>query len=144
MDLQDRTTVIIHRVKNVKLNIWDLGNDLLYIQQHELYKEDNFNSMEDYIEYYKDKDKFGFGYRQAQKYIAIAKELPRDALGSSHSLSEIYLLTSIPTEYRDEIVEKIKEKTCQQKNLLRLLNDTVARQVQSQLIQQIQMNTRPN
>ena len=108
MNLNESTQVIIHRAKSTKLNIWDMGNDLLFIQNNEQFKEENFNSMEDYVNHYE--EKFGFGYRQAQKYIAIAKELKRDELSSSVPLSKLYLLTQVPQEQRDKIISRVQAK----------------------------------
>ena len=81
MDLKDRTQVIIHRVKSIKLSYWDLGSDLLFIYTNKLFREENHTSMEEYVENHK--EEFGFGYRQAQKYITIVKELKRDEVCSS-------------------------------------------------------------
>ena len=82
----------MHRVRSLKLNIWDLGGDLLFIQENKLYKE-GYNSMEVYIGANEGRERFGFSYRTAQKYIAIAKGLKRDAISASHSLEELYLLS---------------------------------------------------
>jgi len=107
MNLKDRTAVIIHRVKSIKLNYWDLGSDLLYIYQNKLYKQEH-SSMEEYVENHK--EDFGFGYRQAQKYIVIAQELKRDEVSSSIPIEKLQLLARIPEESRDEIIKLVEEE----------------------------------
>jgi|TARA_Y100000310_G_scaffold344207_1_gene455723 hypothetical protein len=116
MKLNERTQIIIHSVNSTKSSVWNVIGQLHIIQRDKLYKEGNFNSMEDYIKY--NEDKFEFGYRQAQKYITTYTELLADEQSSSHNhnslvnipLSKLFLITRVPEEHRDEIIEQVVEK----------------------------------
>ena len=104
--LKERTQVIIRSIKATKSGIWNVAKELNEINENKLFKEEGHTSMEEYVENHK--DEFGFGYRQAQKYITTVRELKIDELGSL-SLSDLLVITQLPKERKYEIIEEIKE-----------------------------------
>jgi len=122
MNLNEQTQIIIHSAKSISSSIWTIVRHLIEIQEKQLYKEQNFNSMESYVEYYKEKDKFGFGYRQAQRYMVTAKELNIDDTKSPLSYSEASLIMQAAPEQRDTLLHQIENKEIK-------TTDQLARQV---------------
>ena len=116
MKLNERTQIILHSVNSTKSSIWNVIEQLHIIQRDKLYKEENFNNMEDYINYYE--NKFEFGYRQTQKYITTYNKLLADEQSSSlnHNslvkipLSKLMIILQVPDEHRDEIIQEVEEK----------------------------------
>lgn len=119
MNLKERTIVIIQRVKSIKLNYWDLGNDLLFIYEHELFKQEGHTSMEEYVENHKMNEEFSFGYRQAQKYMTIAKELKRDEVSSGIPIGHLQLIAQVPEEQREELLKEVEDREINREQLVK-------------------------
>ena len=107
MNLKEKTQIIIHSANSITSTIWTIVYNLIEIQDQQLYKEENFKSMEEYVEHYK--TQFRFGYRQAQRYIACARELKLDDMKTSLTYSEACMIIQAAPEHRDTLIQKVDD-----------------------------------
>ncbi len=105
MQLKFRTQIIKQREKNIQLSFWDLGKELLEIQQSKQYQEENYNNMKEYVE-----SNFSFTYKSAEKYMQLFKGYPERLTVRDLGLSKALLLLQVPEDYHKEIMAKIEEK----------------------------------
>ena len=99
--LDELTTIIKHRENSIKTSVFDIGKDLLYIKEKSLFKA-KYESLKDYIE-----DNFSFTMRQAEKFMSVTTKFGGRGELSSLGITKLYLLTQVPDEHFDEIVEKV-------------------------------------
>jgi len=102
-ELDEITEKIKWREKALKLNIWDIGNDLLSVLKDKLYRS-KYANMKAYIE-----DNFSFSVRQSWKFIALAKQYKDRSAVTALGVEKLYIMTTVPEEYHDEIVEVVED-----------------------------------
>ena len=94
---------IKHRENTIKTSVFDIGRELLYIKQERLYLG-RYGTFKECID-----DNFSFSIRQAEKFMSVANKFKEQSQLSSIGITKLYLLTQVPEESFDEVLEEVKE-----------------------------------
>jgi len=113
MELKFRTQIIKQREKNIQLSFWDIGKELLEIQETKQFTEENHISMQDYVETH-----FSFSYASAKRYMQLAREYKDRLTVSSLGLTKALLLIQAPNEYKEELIKRVEIKQIKSRNEL--------------------------
>ena len=109
--LDERTAIIKHKEKTIKQSVFDIGEQLLWINERNAWKVDHV-SLKAYIE-----ANFTFSDRQARKFMAVTTKFQGQAELNSLGITKLYLLTQVPEEHVDEILEKVEKGEIEPKDI---------------------------
>jgi len=113
--LDEQTELIKHYEKAFINNVFEIGKVLLYVRQTSLWKL-KYETLKAYVE-----GNFSFSLRQAEKFMAVTTKFSDTPNLSSLGITKLYLLTSVPDEYIDEIIEKVEDKTIPKRDFMKII-----------------------
>ena len=121
MDLiKDLDNIIIHRAQTVVKTFLQLGKNLNELKELCIQAKVSFEA------HIKEKEEeFGFGIRQAQKYMQVYDKFGLETNLSSLGITKLYLLTYVPDEQIDEIIELVQDKKIDREELSRKVKRAV-------------------
>jgi len=103
-ELGERIAIIKHKEKGIKQNVFDIGKELIWIRDNSAWKGtyDTFRALID--------ANFTFSLRQGERFMAVTAKFGKHSDFKSLGITKLYLLTQVPDEHFDEVLEKVEKE----------------------------------